>query len=143
MATINPYLNFQDNTEEVFNFYKSVFGTEFIGLMRFKDSPGGDKMQPGDREKIMHIALPVGNGVILMGTDMLESQGQILKEGNNFSLAITPESEEEGVRFFNGLSAGGKVEVPFEKAFWGAYFGMFTDKFGMRWMVNYDPNPAK
>ncbi|MDB5153343.1 MAG: hypothetical protein JWR54_2094 [Mucilaginibacter sp.] len=143
MATINPYLNFQDNTEEVFNFYKSVFGTEFIGLMRFKDAPGGDKMQPGDREKIMHIALPVGNGVILMGTDMLESQGQILKEGNNFSLAITPESEQEGVRFFNGLSAGGKVEVPFEKAFWGAYFGMFTDKFGIRWMVNYDPNPAK
>ncbi|MDB5024129.1 MAG: hypothetical protein JWP78_1884 [Mucilaginibacter sp.] len=143
MATINPYLNFQDNTEEVFNFYKSVFGTEFSGLMRFKDAPGADKMQPGDLQKIMHIALPVGNGVILMGTDMLESQGQVLKPGNNFSLAITPESQQEGIRFFNGLSAGGNVEVPFEKAFWGAYFGMFSDKFGIRWMINYDPGQAK
>jgi PhnB protein len=143
MATINPYLNFNGNTEEAFNFYKSVFGTEFIGLMRFKDSPGCEKMPANDQEKIMHIALPVGNGVILMATDMVESMGQILNAGNNFSLAITPENEEEAHRLFNGLSAGGAIEAPFEKAFWGAYFGMFSDKFGIRWMVNYDPNPPK
>lgn len=143
MAQISPYLNFYGNTEEAFNFYRSVFGTEFSGLMRFKDSPGGDKMQAADQEKIMHIALPVGNGVVLMGTDMLESIGQVLKAGNNFSLSIAPESEEDGHRFFNGLSAGGNIEVQFEKAFWGAYFGMFVDKFGIRWMINYDPNQAK
>ncbi|WP_426668300.1 VOC family protein [Mucilaginibacter sp. McL0603] len=143
MAIVNSYLNFNGNTEEAFNFYKSVFGTEFSGLMRFKDAPGGDKMQPSDKEKLMHISLPVGNGNTLMATDILESQGQVLKEGNNFSLSISPDSEDEGNRFFNGLSAGGKVEVPFSKAFWGAYFGMFTDKFGIRWMINYDPNQSK
>ncbi|HEY4194288.1 MAG TPA: VOC family protein [Mucilaginibacter sp.] len=143
MAIVNPYLNFGGNTEEAFNFYKSVFGTEFLAIIRFKDMPNGDKMQPSDGEKLMHIALPVGNGNILMATDMLESQGQVLKPGNNFSLSITPESEEEALKFFNGLSAGGNIEVPFDKAPWGAYFGMFTDKFGMRWMINYDPNQAK
>ena len=143
MAIVNPYLNFNGNTEEAFNFYKSVFGTEFLAIIRFKDMPGGDKMQPSDGEKLMHISLPVGNGNILMATDMLESQGQVLKAGNNFSLSVTPESEEEALRFFNGLSAGGNIEVPFDKASWGAYFGMFTDKFGMRWMINYDPNQPK
>lgn len=143
MAIVNSYLNFNGNTEEAFNFYKSVFGTEFTGIMRFKDAPGGDKMPASDQQKIMHIALPVGNGNILMATDMLESQGQVLKEGNNFSLCITADSEDDGNQFFNGLSAGGNVEVPFSKAFWGAYFGMFTDKFGIRWMINYDPNQPK
>jgi PhnB protein len=143
MATVNPYLNFSGNTEEAFNFYKSVFGTEFSGLMRFKDSPGGDKMPPDLQDKIMHMALPVGNGVVLMATDMIESMGQILKPGNNFSLSVSPESEEEAHHFFDGLSAGGKIEAPFKKEFWGAYFGMFTDKFGIRWMINYDPNQGK
>jgi PhnB protein len=143
MATVNPYLNFNGNTEEAFDFYKSVFGTEFSGLVRFKDSPGGDKMPASAQDKIMHVSLPVGNGVVLMATDMLESMGHKLTTGNNFSLSITPESEDEALRFFNGLSAGGKVEAPFEKAFWGAYFGMFSDKFGIRWMINYDPNQPK
>lgn len=143
MATVNSYLNFNGNTEEAFNFYKSVFGTEFSGIMRFKDAPGGDKMSAADQQKIMHIALPVGNGNSLMATDMLESMGQVLKPGNNFSLSISPESEEEALRFFNGLSAGGTIEAPFKKEFWGAYFGMFSDKFGIRWMINYDPNQAK
>ncbi|HVV56352.1 MAG TPA: VOC family protein [Mucilaginibacter sp.] len=140
MATVNSYLNFAGNTEEAFNFYRSVFGTEFSGLMRFREAPGGDKMSLEDQQKIMHIALPVGNGNTLMATDMLESQGQVLKSGNNFSLSITPGSEEEALHFFNGLSEGGKIEAPFKKEFWGAYFGMFLDKFGVRWMVNYDPN---
>ena len=140
MATVNSYLNFSGNTEEAFNFYKSVFGTEFSALVRFKDGPGGDKMAPEHQDKIMHIALPVGNGNLLMATDMIESMGQILKPGNNFSLSITPGSEEEALKFFNGLSAGGTIEAPFKKEFWGAYFGMFMDKFGIRWMINYDPN---
>jgi PhnB protein len=143
MAIVNPYLNFSGNTEEAFNFYKSVFGTEFSALVRFKDSPAGDKMPADVQEKIMHMALPVGNGNTLMATDMIESMGQILKPGNNFSLSITPESEEEAHKFFYGLSAGGNIESPFKKEFWGAYFGMFTDKFGIRWMINYDPNLKK
>ena len=139
MATVHPYLNFNGNTEEAFNFYKSAFGTEFITVMRFKDSPGGDKMPPDAQEKIMHMSLPLGNGVILMATDMLESMGQKLEPGNNFSLCITPESEESAQKLFDSLSAGGNIESPLKKEFWGALFGMFTDKFGTRWMVNYDP----
>ncbi|MDO3626095.1 VOC family protein [Mucilaginibacter sp. BT774] len=143
MATVNPYLNFSGNTEEAFNFYKSVFGTEFLAVVRFKDAPGGDKMPPEAQNKIMHMSLPIGNGNILMATDMIESMGQILKTGNNFSLSITPTSEEEALHFFNRLSAGGTIEAPFKKEFWGAYFGMFLDKFGVRWMINYDPNQGK
>ena len=142
MAIVNSYLNFNGNTEDAFNFYKSVFGTEFSNIVRFKDSPHGSNLPATDQGKLMHIALPIGNGNTLMGTDMLESQGQILKEGNNFSLSITPESLEVANHFFNGLSAGGNVEVPLDKAPWGAYFGMFTDKFGLRWMINFDPNQA-
>jgi PhnB protein len=140
MAIVNPYLNFNGNTEEAFNFYRSVFGGEFSGLMRFKDAPVGDKMSPEDQQKIMHIALPVGNGVVLMATDFVESMGQVIKPGNNFSMCISATSDEEAQRLFNGLSAGGNIETPYKKEFWGAYFGMFTDKFGMRWMINYDPN---
>lgn len=140
MATVNPYLNFSGNTEEAFNFYKSVFGTEFFRVVRFKDSPGADKMPPEIQDKIMHISLPVGNGVILMATDTIESLGQKFIPGNNFSLSITPTSEEEALHFFNGLSAGGNIEVPFKKEFWGGFFGMFTDKFGLRWMINFEPN---
>jgi len=140
MATINPYLNFPGNTEEAFNFYKSVFGGEFITLQRFKETPEAGKVPANEQDKIMHIALPIGNGNILMATDALESMGQTLTPGNNFSIAIQAESEEEADKLFNGISAGGQVTVPLEKAFWGAYFGMCTDKFGIQWMVNYDYN---
>lgn len=138
MATINPYLNFSGNTEEAFNFYKSVFGGEFITLMRFKDAPEADKMPAGDREKVMHVSLPIGKGNVLMASDACESMGYTLTVGNNFYISINAESEEEADRLFNGLSAGGQVMMPLEKAFWGAYFGMFADKFGIQWMVNYD-----
>jgi len=140
MATINPYLNFKGNTEEAFNFYKSVFGGEFITLQRFKDTPEADRVKPADREKIMHISLPIGKGNILMATDALESMGHPLTVGNNFSLSISADSEKEADKFFNGLSAGGRITVPLAKAFWGAYFGMLIDKFGIQWMVNYDYN---
>ncbi|MEO7767078.1 MAG: VOC family protein, partial [Ferruginibacter sp.] len=100
MAKVNPYLNFMGNTEEAFNFYKSVFGGGFTMLQRFKDTPHGENMSAEDKEKIMHIALPIGDGTILMGTDALESMDQKLNPGDNFSLAIAPESMEEADKFF-------------------------------------------
>lgn len=136
MATLNTYLNFNGNTEEVFNFYKSVFGEEFTTLQRLKDTPDADKLSAGDKEKIMHVSLPIG-GNMLMGTDVLESMPQVTF-GTNSSISLSPESEEEAHKLFNGLSAGGKVSMPLEKMFWGALFGMFTDKFGVQWMINYE-----
>ncbi|SMO53854.1 VOC family protein [Solitalea koreensis] len=138
MATINPYLNFNGNTEEAFNFYKSVFGGEFAVIQRFKDTPEADKVPDSEKEKIMHIALPIGNGNVLMATDALESMGHKTTLGTNFHLSISTNSEEETTKLFNALSAGGKVTVPLAQMFWGAFFGMCTDKFGIQWMVNFD-----
>lgn len=138
MATINPYLNFQGQTEEAFNLYKSVFGGEFQVIQRFKDMPDGDKMSAEDGNKIMHISLPIGNGNVLMGTDCLESIGQKVNAGNNFSISVSTDSEAESDQIFNALAAGGKVVMPLEKTFWGAYFGMLTDRFGIQWLVNFD-----
>lgn len=140
MATINPYLNFLGNTEEAFNFYKSVFGGEFVVLQRFKDTPHGDNMTADDKEKIMHVALPIGNGNVLMGTDVLPSMGQKLNIGDNFSISISADSEAEADQLFAALSPGANVVMPLEKAFWGAYFGMLTDQYGIQWMVNFDYN---
>ena len=137
MATLNPYLNFNGNTEEAFNFYKSVFGGEFLTLQRFRDTPMAGQIPAEAQDKIMHVALPIGQGNILMATDALESMGQKLNNGNNYSLSLSTESEEETERLYNALSAGGKIEMPLDKTFWGAYFGMFSDKFGIQWMVNY------
>lgn len=140
MATINPYLNFMGKTEDAFNFYKSVFGGKFSTFQRFKDVPGGDKMTESDQEKIMHVSLPIGNGNVLMGTDALESMGQSITAGNNFYLSVSPESEAQAEELFNKLSDGGQITMPLDKAFWGAYFGMLVDKFGIQWMINYDLN---
>jgi len=135
---MNPYVNFNGNTEEAFNFYKSVFGGEFRGLMRFKDAPG-NPMPPADQNKIMHIELPIGKGNVLMATDALESMGQKMKMGDNFSIELETESKEEADKLYHALVAGGTPDpmMPLGDAFWGAYFGMLTDKFGIRWMVNY------
>ncbi|HEV7350090.1 VOC family protein [Telluribacter sp.] len=140
MVTVNPYLNFMGNTEEAFTFYKSVFGGEFLALQRFKDTPEGAKLPAEDQDKIMHVALPLGNGNMLMATDALESMGHTLNVGNNFSLTISTESEAEADQLFAKLSEGGQVTMPLEKAFWGAYFGMVTDQFGIQWMVSNDYN---
>jgi PhnB protein len=137
MATINPYLNFPGTTEEAFNFYKSVFGTEFIMLQRFKETPEGNKLPANEQDKIMHVALPIGSGNMLMATDTLESMGQKLTAGNNVHISINTESQEEADRLFERLSAGGQVTMPLENMFWGDYFGMLTDKFGIQWMVSY------
>ena len=137
MATINPYLNFNGNTEEAFTFYKSVFGGEFAMLQRFKETPQGEKMSAEDGERIMHVALRIG-GNTLMATDILESMGQKIEKGNNFSISISAQSKEEAEKLFNGLSAGGNIEMPLQDSFWGSYFGMFSDKFGIKWMVDFE-----
>lgn len=138
MPTINPYLNFNGNTEEAFQFYKSVFGGEFTMIQRFKEIPGGPELPADAQEKIMFIGLPIGQNNILMATDAIESMGQILKEGNNHYISIQAESKEEAQHLYNGLSAGGTIEMELGDTFWGAYFGMFMDRYGIQWMVNYD-----
>jgi PhnB protein len=137
MATLNPYLNFNGNTEEAFNFYKSVFGGDFTMIQRFKDTPEKDRVAANDREKIMHVGLPIGKGNVLMATDALDSMGHHVTPGNNIQLSLETQSKEETEKIFNGLSKGGKITMPLADTFWGAYFGMLTDKFGIQWMVNY------
>ena len=137
MATINPYLNFNGNTAEAFNFYRSVFGGEFSFLQRFKDTPEAGKIAEADRDKIMHISLPVG-GNVLMATDALESFNQKVEPGSNVYLTYQPDSIEEARRIFKDLSAGGKVEMELQETFWGALYGSFRDKYGINWMVNYE-----
>jgi PhnB protein len=134
MANINPYLTFTDNCEEAFNFYKAAFGGEFQMISRFGDMPG-EHMAPGDENKIMHVALPIGKGSILMGSDTGTGWGAIT-QGNNFSIAIGADSKDEADQLFDALSAGGKVTMPMDIAPWGDYFGMLTDKFGINWMVS-------
>ena len=140
MPNLHPYLNFNGTTEAAFLFYKSVFGGEFAAIMRFGDNPPNEnfKIPEADLNKIMHVALPTGKGSVIMGTDLLESMGQKLIEGNNFSISISAESKEEADKFFFGLSDGGIVELPIGDSFWGSYFGMFQDKFGIKWLVDFD-----
>lgn len=141
MAIINPYINFNGNTEEAFTFYKSVFGGEFALIVRFKEMPHHENpLSDEDANKIMHIALPIGKGNILMATDYLESQGQKMIEGNRYSLSISAQSRKEADTLFNGLSSGGNIEVPIADSPWGSYFGLFKDKFGIQWMIEFDPN---
>lgn len=140
MKAVNPYLNFKGNTEEAFNFYKSVFGGEFLAVIRFKDTPEAGRANPEDAEKIMHISLPLGKNNLLMATDALDAMGHSLTSGNNFYLSIDAESEEEANRLFDALARGGKVEVPMEKMFWGAFFGQLKDRFGIHWMLNFNSN---
>lgn len=145
MATINPYLDFGGNAEEALNFYKSVFGGEFTALMRYKEMSGaevceGMKLADDELEKIMHVSLPIGNSSVLMASDALESTGQKRIVGTNFSISINADSKEEAEKLYNGLADGGTMTMPIADAFWGAYFGMLTDKFGVQWLVNYDHN---
>ena len=135
MASLNPYLNFNGKTEEAFNFYKSVFGGEFAMVQRINETPFADKMPANERNRIMHISLPIGS-TVLMGSDILESQGHKLSVGNNCHININADNRTEADKIFKGLSAGGNVTMPLADAFWGAYFGMVTDKFGVQWMVN-------
>lgn len=138
MKAIQPYLNFEGNAEEAFNFYKSVFGGEFLTVMRYKDTEDGEKLTEEEKEKMMHISLPLGNGTILMASDVPASMGMTLSKCNNFFLSIDAETKEEADKLFKLLSDGGKVEMPMQNTFWGAYFGMFADKFGIQWMISFE-----
>ena len=137
MIKLNPYLNFPGTAEEAFNLYRSVFGGAFSSLVRFKDMPvPGTKLPPEAENKVLHVALPVGND-LLMASDALESLGQKLVPGNNAHISITVDSKAEADRIFGVLSAGGKVEMALADQPWGDYYGSFKDRFGSLWMVSY------
>ena len=139
MALINPYINFNGNAEEAFNFYKSVFGGEFAKIMRLKDISSPEyPVAENDANKIMHIALPIGKNS-LMANDVPESMGRVNENENRSKISISAESREEADKLFSGLSAGGNVEMPIADSPWGSYFGMLRDKFGIEWMVDFDP----
>ena len=139
MALINPHINFNGNAEEAFNFYKSVFGGEFAMIIRFKDfSSPEHPISEREANKIMHIALPIGKNV-LMANDVPESMGKVNENENRSKISISAGSREEADKLFNGLSAGGQVEMPIMDSPWGSYFGMFRDKYGIEWMVDFDP----
>lgn len=138
MALINPHINFNGNAEEAFLFYQSVFGGEFAQIMRFKDLASEEFPVPeSEANKIMHIALPIGNNV-LMANDIPESMGRVDENENRSKISISAASREEADKLFNGLSAGGSVEYPMSDSPWGSYFGMFRDKYGIEWMVDFD-----
>lgn len=140
MALINPYLNYNGNAEEAFHFYRSVFGGEFARVMRFKDMAGPEfTVAEKEADKIMHIALPIGPNV-LMANDVPESMGRTNENEHRSKISISAASREEADKLFNGLSKGGQIEMPIGDSPWGSYFGMFRDKYGIEWMIDFDPN---
>jgi PhnB protein len=140
MALINPHINFNGNAEEAFTFYKSVFGGEFAKIIRFKDMASDEfPVAANEANKIMHITLPIGPN-LLMGNDVPEIMGKTNENENRSKIAISASNQAEAEQLFNGLSAGGHIEVPMDESPWGSYFGMFRDKFGIEWMVDFTPN---
>jgi PhnB protein len=140
MASINPYIHFNGNAEEAFTFYRSVFGGDFVTIIRFKDmkfegAPNAEK----EAEKIMHIALPIGKHSVLMESDTPEQLGKHNEMETRSKISISAESKEEADHIFNGLSKGGQIEMPIRNSPWGSYFGMFRDQFGIEWMIDFDP----
>jgi PhnB protein len=142
MARVSTYLNFAGNTEEAFNFYKSVFGTEFVGeIDRMGDVPpqeGQPELSEEDKNLVMNVQLPIVGGHLLMGTDATESMGFKVNQGNNVYINLEPDTRAETEKLFNALGDGGEVEMPLQVMFWGDYFGSLTDKYGVRWMFNCD-----
>jgi PhnB protein len=140
MPVINPHINFNGNAEEAFTFYQSVFGGAFAKVIRLKDISSAEfPVAEKDEDKIMHIALPIGKTNMLMGNDVPEFMGKVNEQENRSKIAVSAESKEEADHIFNGLSAGGAIEMPIEDSPWGTYFGMFRDKYGIEWMVEFDP----
>src|SRR5258706_11484588 len=140
MTTVNAYLTFNGNCEEAFNFYRSVFGGDFPYLGRYKDMPGegGKKIQGNEGERIMHVSLPISKETMLMGSDTGGEWAPDFSQGNNISISINTDTKDEADRLFNGLTSGGSVTMPMNKTFWGDYFGMFKDKFGINWMISFN-----
>ena len=139
---LNPYLNFDGNAEEAFKFYQTVFGGELF-LQRMNQAPGTESLPEDEKNRVMHVSIPIGDGQFLMASDCVPSMGHVLNVGNNNYISITPDSRKDADRLFNGLSAGGMATMPMNKAFWGDYFGMFTDKFGINWMVSFNEAQQK
>lgn len=140
MTTINPWINFNSNTEEAFTFYQSVFGGEFTKIVRFKDLAGPEFQVPEKEEnKIMYIALPIGNSAVLIGNDVPEFMGPVNENENRSKISVSTESKEEANRLFSDLSLGGTVEGPMGDSPWGTYAGMFRDKYGIEWIIEFSP----
>lgn len=140
MATINPWINFNGNAEEAFTFYKSVFGGEFAKIVRFKDLASDEfKVAEKEENKIMHIALPIGNSSVLMANDVPEIMGKVNERENRSKIVISTKSKEEADKLFNGLSVGGEVEGSMGDSPWGTYAGMFRDKYGIEWIIEFSP----
>ena len=140
MTTLSPWINFNGNAEEAFTFYKSVFGGDFTSVIRFKDVAGRDsEVAEQDADKIMQIVLPIIGENTLIGNDVPEFMGKVSENENRSKIHVSVDSKEEAERIFNGLSAAGQVEVPMSDSPWGTYFGMFRDKYGIEWMVDFDP----
>ena len=143
MAKLNSYLNFDGQAEEAFNFYKSIFGGEFVGeIYRMGNAPGTENLSEDSKNRVMHIALPIGND-LLMASDIIPEFGQTLTKGNSSYISVFPDSKEEADQLFKGLSEGGNIEMPLEEQFWGDYFGCFQDKYGIGWMINYNEEYKK
>ncbi|TKC06011.1 VOC family protein [Pedobacter frigoris] len=138
MTKAHPYLNFDGKAEEAFNFYKSIFGGEFTFLQKMGDVPGSDQIPENEKNRVMHVSLPISEHTTLMASDCLPSAGHVFVEGNNMYISLSLDSREEADRLFNGLSSGGNVEMPMEDMFWGDYFGSFKDKFGIQWMISHN-----
>lgn len=135
---IYPYLNFDGKAEEAMTFYKSVLGGEFEGGINYFGEIPGMELPEEEKKRVMHVGLVIDAHTKIMASDTSPSMGHVLIKGNHNIVSIHPDSKEEGERIFNGLSAGGTIEMPYEKVFWGSYFGSFEDKYGIGWMVNYD-----
>jgi PhnB protein len=142
MLNTDFYLHFNGQSEEAFKFYKSIFGGEFIIAQRYGGMAGSEKMNAQDREKMMHISLKITPSTTLMASDLPSNDDQNFRPGNNFHICLQAESEKEANKLFQSLSKGGKIEMPMNKTFWGAYFGMFEDQFGIHWMINFTYSQA-
>lgn len=141
MKAINPWINFNGNAEEAFNFYKSVFGGEFAKIVRFRDLSNAEfPMAENDADKIMYIALPIGKNNVLVANDIPDFMGRVNENENRSKIFVNTESHDEADRIFNGLSAGGEVEGPIGESPWDTYAGMFRDKYGIEWIVEFDQN---
>jgi len=141
MKNTTPYLHFDGQAEEAMTFYKTVFGGDFAIAQRYKDTPGGEKVSPGDKEKFIHITLRINDQMALMATDLLSTMGTV-RVGNNVHICVHTDSEQETEKVFDKLSKGGQVFMPLNKTFWGAYFGMCADQFGVQWMIEYSQMPS-
>lgn len=143
--TISPYLTFNGNCEDAFGLYRAVFGGDFQYVGRFKDMPPieGKSVPESEMNKIMHISLPISRETVLMGSDSSDAFGRATVQGTNFSISVNATSNNEADRIFNGLSDGGQVTMPMNKTFWGSYFGMLTDRYGIQWMVSHEDTKSK